>query len=94
MSGTARRTATRVHRRPLFVSVDRRTVRDERISYRALGLLTYLLDHPADWTPRSDHLAAPKGREGRDAVRSTLHELARAGYYRLERRGFRDGTSR
>ncbi|NGO67875.1 hypothetical protein [Streptomyces boncukensis] len=85
------RSAVRVNRRTHFVQVESATARDTRLSYRALGLLTYLLDQSDDWQVRSEQLSRGEGREGRDAVRKALHELAAHGYYRLERRRFHDG---
>ncbi|GHG80113.1 hypothetical protein [Streptomyces griseocarneus] len=87
------RSAVRHNRRPLFVAVESATARDIRISYRALGLLTYCLDQHDSWNVRSEQLARGEGREGRDAVRKALHELAAHGYYRLERRRFLDGKT-
>ncbi|MGW4086990.1 hypothetical protein ACWEGS_28560 [Streptomyces sp. NPDC004822] len=81
----------RVNRRPKFVSIDSKTVRDTSISYRALGLLGYLLDQKEGWQVRSDQLSKGEGREGRGAVRTALRELAEHGYYRLERRRLRNG---
>lgn len=77
--------------RPYFVPVDSQTARDASISYRALGLLTYLLDQKEGWQVRSDQLSKGEGREGREAIRTALRQLALHGYYRLERRRFRSG---
>ncbi|OEJ21007.1 hypothetical protein [Streptomyces subrutilus] len=82
-------TALRANRRNFYVHVESATVRDRRLSYRALGLLTYILDQSEEWKVRSEQLCKGEGREGREAVRKTLHELAAHGYYRLERRQFR-----
>ncbi|MFD4799251.1 hypothetical protein [Streptomyces anulatus] len=80
----------RVNRRP-YVHVDSATVRDVRLSYKALGLLTYILDQSENWQVRSEQLSRGEGREGRDAIRKAQHELAKHGYYRLERRRFLNG---
>ncbi|GAA2439009.1 hypothetical protein [Streptomyces glaucus] len=77
--------------RPPYVIVDSKTVRDTRISYRALALLVFLLDQAEGWQVRSDQLSKGEGREGRGAVRTALRELAAHGYYRLERRRLRNG---
>ncbi|MFB6630052.1 hypothetical protein ACFCWY_09160 [Streptomyces sp. NPDC056362] len=69
-----------------FVIIPRKTVRNTAFTYRALGLLTYLADQAEGWVVRSDQLARGEGREGREAVRTALNELAAAGHYRLERR--------
>ncbi|MEV8344530.1 hypothetical protein [Streptomyces niveus] len=77
--------------RPPYVIVDSKTVRDTKISYRALALLVFLLDQAEGWQVRSDQLSRGEGREGRGAVRTALRELATHGYYRLERRRLRNG---
>ena len=87
------RSAVRRNRRAHYVPVESKTARDTRISYRALGLLTYCLDQYDGWNVRSEQLARGEGREGRDAVRKALHELAAHGYYRLEKRRFLDGKN-
>ncbi|MFE4575746.1 hypothetical protein [Streptomyces chartreusis] len=91
MSRLSSPTAVRHNRRPRYVPIDSRTVRDTTISFRALGLLAYLLDQREGWQVRSDQLSKGEGREGRGAVRTALRELAEHGYYRLERRRLRTG---
>lgn len=81
----------RVARRVWTVRVESTTARDDKISFRALGLLTYLLDQKEGWQVRSDQLSKGENREGREAIRTALNELARHGYYRLERRRMRNG---
>ncbi|MGW3628372.1 hypothetical protein [Streptomyces sp. NPDC000880] len=85
------RTGVRINRRAHYVRVESATARNTQISYRALGLLTYLLDQSEEWQVRSEQLCQGEGREGRDAIRRALRELAAVGHYRLERRRFRDG---
>lgn len=86
-------TSPRIKRRTPFVIVESSTVRDARLKYADLGLLTYLLDQSEEWQVRSEQLSKGEGREGRDAVRKMLHRLASCGYYRLERRRFRTGKT-
>lgn len=74
-----------------FSIVDNATIRDHRLSWRARGLLVYLLSMPDGWTVRSEHLAA-QGTEGRDAIRSALRELEANGY--LVRRKYQDAGGR
>lgn len=61
--------------------LDRGLVRDARLSLRALGVAVRLLSNAPGYRMTSLDLAAerPTG-EGRDAVRSALAELERAGY--------------
>lgn len=84
-------TTIRVDRRDRFTTVDRGLVNDDRLSFRARGILVWLLDKPDGWKIQADSIAR-QGKEGRDAVRSALCELEAAGY--VERRKFRDGDGR
>ncbi|MET8696819.1 hypothetical protein ABZV65_30265 [Streptomyces bauhiniae] len=85
--------APRRKQRTPYVHVVSDTVRDTRLRYCDLGLLTYLLDQSEDWAVRSEQLCKGEGREGRDAIRKSLHRLAKYGYYRLERRRLLDGKT-
>lgn len=80
----------RVHQ---FVQIPSTTIRDKNLSYRARGILAYLLDMPDGWDVKSEVIARD-GKEGREAIRTALNELGAHGYYRLERRRMLDGTSR
>lgn len=75
----------RRRRTHFFVQIPRETIRDRRLSFRARGVLAYLLDQPEGWDVRSESIAG-EGSEGREAIRTALRELGRYGYYRLERR--------
>lgn len=82
-------TTIRVARRHRFTSIDRRTINDHRLSFRARGVLVWLLDKPDDWHSTSVQIAR-EAKEGRDAVRAALAELETAGYLvrsRIQDRG-------
>lgn len=79
-------TTLRIARRRQFVRLDSRAVNDTRLSYRARGVLAWLLEKPDDWTVNAEAISA-KGKEGRDAIRTALGELEQAGY--LVRRKWR-----
>lgn len=78
----------RYHR---FTILPNEALNDERLSWKARGLLAFLLSKPDHWRTTSAHLAkvAP---DGRDAVRAGLTELEDAGY--LVRRKYRDERGR
>lgn len=72
-------TTIRVAKRDRFTTLDRRTVNDGRLSFRARGVLLWVLDKPDDWETNSTAIAEA-GLEGRDAVRTALNELSALGY--------------
>ncbi|WP_318549346.1 DnaD domain protein [Geobacillus thermoleovorans] len=64
-----------------FVQIDRAVFEDERISWKAKGMLGYLLSKPDNWQVYIADLEN-KSKDGRDAVRSGLKELEETGYIR------------
>ncbi len=72
-------TTIRVARRARYAAVDRRTINDGRLSFRARGVLVWLLDKPDGFTISRDALASA-GPEGHHVVRQVLAELRTCGY--------------
>ena len=62
-----------------FTVVSNDIAQNHRLSYRARGVLVYILSRPDDWRTSADRLAK-EGVEGRDAIRTALDELVLAGY--------------
>lgn len=82
----------RVHRD--FTTLPNDLIRDKRISWKALGLLVFVLSLPDNFCLRLSHLAKQK-KTGRDATRAGLKELELAGYLTIRReRGERGKFSR
>lgn len=60
-------------------------LRNATLSFKARGLLAYLLSLPDNWMVSAERIALD-GPDGRDSIRSALRELVDAGYVRRERR--------
>ena len=72
--------------------IDNRPLRDDRLSWKARGLLAYLLSQPHDWKINAKHLASI-GPDGPRAIQSGLKELAAIGYAKLETGGRSGGRN-
>lgn len=67
-----------------FTVIANAVLRDDHLSYRARGVLVYLLSQPPDWEVAAARLQSV-ATEGRDAIRAALRELTNAGYIRVDR---------
>ena len=76
-----------------FTIVDNEILRNHALSFKARGLLAYLLSMPDNWSCQIGHLATV-GPDGRDAVRTGLRELETYGYLTRETRRRPDGRLR
>jgi hypothetical protein len=75
-----------------FVMIDRRPIENPCLSWRAKGVLTYLVSRPDNWIVRLGDLVK-RSPEGVYAVRAALRELTKAGH--ITRREEREeGTGR
>lgn len=63
-----------------WTSIPTKALADDEISFRAAGVLAYLLSRPDGWETDSKRLARGARREGRDAIRTALKELEARGY--------------
>lgn len=69
----------RAPREQHFTIVANEVIEDRRLSFRARGVLLFLLSKPDDWRTTSDEIARD-AIEGRDALRAAFKELVAAGY--------------
>lgn len=72
-------TIKRVKRNTPFVQIDKTALQDKTLSWKAKGVLAYLLSLPDDW---QIYLSEIKNhaRDGKDATRTAVDELIKAGY--------------
>lgn len=71
---------TTVTRGP-YTIVENAAVNDPALSFKAKGLLVWMLARPPDWTFHINHMS-DFGPDGKTAVRSALDELIEQGYVR------------
>jgi len=72
----------RVVKRPSsYVTIDKTFLEDPNLSWKAKGLLAYMLSKPDNWRVIVADLIK-QSRDGRDAVYAGLDELKKNGYYR------------
>lgn len=84
------RVIIRVKHAGQFTVTRNQTVRDSRLSFRATGVLIYLLSLTDDATTDAEALSKVK-KEGEKAVRTALRELETAGYLTRERKQIERG---
>lgn len=78
----------RTHKRENpFVQIDKTMLSDRSISYKAKGILAYLLSKPNDWITYISDLEK-RSSDGRDSIRTGLKELEDNGY--IERKRVRE----
>ncbi|MFB6272166.1 MAG: hypothetical protein ABEL51_04630 [Salinibacter sp.] len=68
-----------------FVILDKTGLDDPRLSWKAKGLLAYLISKPDDWQVRL-HELINASTDGRDATKSGLAELDECGYFKRVQR--------
>lgn len=73
-----------------FTIIDNGWLRDKRLTFKARGVLAYLMTHAIGWETSVAQLAEA-GVEGRDAIQTAINELERLGYLVREQRTGEDG---
>lgn len=70
----------RQKRKERFSIVDNKIIEDKRLSFKARGLLIYMLSKPDDWKFYTDELVKRSAKDGISAIKSALREIEAAGY--------------
>ena len=77
----------RTKRTKNFTVLNNDLIRDSRLSFKARGLLQYMLSMPDDWKFYVSELAKHSCKEGESAINTGLEELEELGYMRrIQRR--------
>lgn len=62
-----------------YAQINKKVLEDPRLSYKAKGIMAYLLSRPDDWIVRHKDLVN-RSTDGKDSVSSGLKELKQLGY--------------
>lgn len=81
----------RAQRKDHFTVINNIAISDERLGFRAKGVLIFILSKPDNWSV-SERGLAQVGPDGRDAVAAALKELEACGYLRRTKTRNPDGT--
>lgn len=65
-----------------YVMIDRRLIENPLLSWKAKGLLAYLLSRPDDWTVRFRDLVN-RAPDGAHTIRAAMKELRKAGHVKV-----------
>lgn len=63
-----------------FTQIDNAVLQNERLSWKARGILGYLLSKPEGWEVRISDLLAASRKDGKDSLRNGLKELEFEGF--------------
>jgi hypothetical protein len=81
----------RVQKRRRFTVIDNEILENTTLSWKAKGLLSYLLSKPNDWTVILEHLCT-QASDGMTSLRSGIDELIKEGYIIRERERLESGS--
>lgn len=82
----------RQKRKDRFLVVDNKIIEDKRLSFKARGLLIYMLSKPDDWKFWTSELVKRSAKDGISSIRTALKELEAAGYLTRKRERSSKGT--
>lgn len=81
----------RISKEKNFVTIDKTFLQDKQLSWKAKGILAYMLSLPDDWTFYMDELIR-HSTDGKASFRSGFKELQDSGYVKRIRKRNKKGT--
>ena len=71
-----------IEKRDRWSSISNATLEDANLSFKARGLLAYLLSKPDTWTANITELGHASVHDGEKSIRAALAELVEYGYFK------------
>ena len=75
-------TIIRIKHQQNYTCIANAALKDKTLSYKARGILCYLLSFPDNWQVNTFHLCEGSDRDGATSIESGLRELKARGYFR------------
>lgn len=66
-----------------FAQISNAALRDQRLSFKARGILAMVLSHAGEWQASFDWLISKSDKDGATAIQSGLNELTALGYRKV-----------
>lgn len=76
----------RQHHTRDFTVIPNALLQDQRLSYRDVGLLVWMLSKPQDWKFSYEGMLAERATDGKSAIQAGVKSLKKAGYLRIEKK--------
>lgn len=70
-----------------YTQIDKTGVNDNRLSWGATGLLTYLIGRPSDWKIKINHLATVKEKDKTRCYLNELRKFEYCHYFEIRKKG-------
>ena len=81
----------KVRQGTVYTTLNTKVAKDDRLSYKARGIMFYLLSQSDNWKGHVFNIVENSKKDGATAVRSALKELVALGYAKLQRTISKDG---
>lgn len=69
-----------------FTVVPNTLLQDQRLSYRDIGLLVWMLSKPQNWKFSYEGILAERAADGKSAIQAGVKSLKSAGYLRIDKK--------
>lgn len=76
----------RQHRTRDFTVIPNDLLQDQRLSFRDIGLLAWMLSKPRDWKFTYEGMLSERATDGKSAIQAGVKNLKKTGYLRIEKK--------
>jgi hypothetical protein len=84
----------KINKKDNYAIISNLPLNDRKLSWKARGILAYLLSKPNNWTVSLGDLIRMSENDGERSIKSALKELRDFGYAKMRRGEFKDGKGK